>query len=271
MRSRDWPVAVGALTDSKWCGALCCRVLNLRCARTSGGLQSSCDGCNQQLSVRRALLERKKGSLVISRHNEIRDKLIDLASKTCSLFAVCDEPKIQNTGNSEVKADEENKENSRKHLFRNNPNEDCGDILIRGLWACGTDCIVEVGVTDVDAMSNRSKDPHKALAAHEREKNKKGLGARLEQRRKFSPFVVSADGLPGGKEASILLEKLSARLAQKWEKPCSEVCGFVNARVSIAIVRAAHLCLRGSRIPTSKMCNRLPQWENKAGLGLFRR
>jgi hypothetical protein len=30
----------------------------------------------------------------------------------------------------------------------------------------------------------------------------------------------------------------------------------VNARMSIAIVRATHLCLRGSRIPTSKMCNR---------------
>jgi hypothetical protein len=44
----------------------------------------------------------------------------------------------------------------------------------------------------------------------------------------------------------------------------------VNARVSIAIVRATHLCIRGSRVPTGKMCNRLPQWEDKAGLGLFR-
>ena len=42
-----------------------------------------------------------------------------------------------------------------------------------------------------------------------------------------------------------LAEKLSIRLAEKWEKPYSEVCGFVNAHMSIAIVRATHLCLRG--------------------------
>jgi hypothetical protein len=109
---------------------------------------------------------------------------------------------------------------------------------------------------------------HKVLAAHEREKKKKYLGACLEQRRHFSPFVVSTDSLLG-EEAKILLKKLSTRLAEKWEKPYSEVCGFVNARMSIAIVRVTHLCLRGSRIPASKMCNLLLQWEDKAGLGLF--
>jgi hypothetical protein len=36
------------------------------------------------------------------------------------------------------------------------------------------------------------------------------------------------------------------------------VCGYVDARVSIAIVRATHLCLRGSRVPTSQMSNRRP-------------
>jgi hypothetical protein len=108
------------------------------------------------------------------------------------------------------------------------------------------------------------------LEAHEREKKKKCLGACLEQRRHFSPFVVLTDGLLG-KEAKILLRKLSSMLAEKWEKPCSaEVCCYVNARMSIAIVRATHLCIRESRIPTGKMCNRLPQWEDKAGLGLFR-
>jgi hypothetical protein len=147
---------------------------------------------------------------------------------------------------------------------------DRGDILIRGLWSRSTDCIIDVRITDVDAKSNRSKDSDKVLSDHEREKKKKCLGACLEQRRHFSPFVVSTDGLVLGKEAKILLRKLSAMLAEKWEKPCSEVCGYVNARMSIAVVRATHLCIRGSRIPTGKMCNRLPRWEDKAGLGLFR-
>jgi hypothetical protein len=50
-----------------------------------------------------------------------------------------------------------------KRLFQNSRTEDRGDILIRGLWARGTDCIIDVRITDVDAKSQRSKDPHKVL------------------------------------------------------------------------------------------------------------
>jgi hypothetical protein len=68
-----------------------------------------------------------------------------------------------------------------------------------------------------------------------------------------------------------MLKKLSFVLAEKWEKSHSEVCGYVNAPMSITIVQATHLCLQGSRIPTSQMSNRRPQWEDKAGLSLFHR
>jgi hypothetical protein len=40
-------------------------------------------------------------------------------------------------------------------------------------------------------------------------------------------------------------------LADKWEKSYAVVRGYVNARISIAIVRATHICLRGSRIQYS--------------------
>jgi hypothetical protein len=69
-------------------------------------------------------LECKKGGLVISRHNEIRDELSDLASKALSPSPVRDEPKIHTCRSPEVKSDEENEENSVKRLFRNNRNED---------------------------------------------------------------------------------------------------------------------------------------------------
>jgi formate dehydrogenase maturation protein FdhE len=130
--------------------------------------------------------------------------------------------------------------------------------------------ITDVRITDVDAKSQRSKDPLKVLEAQEREKKKKYLESCLEQRQHFSPFAASTDGLLG-KESRTLLKKLSALLAEKWEKPYSEICGYVNARMSIAMVRATHLWLRGSRIPTSQMSNRRPQWEDKAGLWLFQR
>jgi hypothetical protein len=68
-------------------------------------------GSNHKFNVRHAL-ECKKGGLVISRYNEIRDELSDLASKAPSPSVVRDEPKIITCRNSEVKSDkdEENKE-----------------------------------------------------------------------------------------------------------------------------------------------------------------
>ena len=106
------------------------------------------------------------------------------------------------------------------------------------------------------------------LETHEREKKRKYLKACQDQRRHFTPFVVSCDGLLG-KEAVALLRNLAERLSNKTGKCYSETCGFLRARLSIAIVRSVHLCLRGSRIPTNSM-SRHPQWEDGAGLGLFR-
>ena len=41
----------------------------------------------------------------------------------------------------------------------------------------------------------------------------------------------------------------------------------MKSRMSIAIVRATHLCIQGSRIPTSRMSQH-PQWGDGAGLPL---
>jgi hypothetical protein len=49
-----------------------------------------------------------------------------------------------------------------------------------------------------------------------------------------------------GREAKTFAKRLAAKLANKWEKSYSQVCGYVNARLNIAIVRATHLCMRGS-------------------------
>jgi hypothetical protein len=86
-----------------------------------------------------------------------------------------------------------------------NRDETRGDLLIRGFWGSGTDCITDVRVTDTDAKSNLSKDPAKVLEAHEKEKKRKYLKPCLEQRRHFTPLVVLTDGLIG-KEAKTLLK-----------------------------------------------------------------
>ena len=83
----------------------------------------------------------------------------------------------------------------------------------------------------------------------------------------FVPFVVSTDGMLG-REANNLIRRIALKLAEKWSFPYSQVCGMVRARVSIAIARATHLCIRGSRVPASKMSQKV-QWDDGAGLGLF--
>jgi hypothetical protein len=85
-----------------------------------------------------------------------------------------------------------------KRIFQNNCTEDREDIFVGGLWARGTDCIIDVRITDDDGTKfQQSKEPHKVLKAHKREKKKKYLEACLKQRRHFSPFVASTDGLLG--------------------------------------------------------------------------
>jgi hypothetical protein len=101
-------------------------------------------------------------------HNEIQDELSDLATKALFPSSVRDEPKILNSRVLESKGVDENKDNLVKRLFCNNGCEEArGDILIRGLWTHGTDCIIDVCITDINAKSNRSKDPIKVLATHE--------------------------------------------------------------------------------------------------------
>jgi hypothetical protein len=222
--------------------------LLIRHARTPGDLPSHCDICGAKFDVRHAL-ECKVGGLVILRHNEINKELCDLASKAIAPSAVRVEPMIHSRRTAEETKAKEPKPPVQR-------------------LSCGTDVIVDVRVTDTDGKSYRSQDPHKVLATQEREKKKKYLQSCLEQCKHFTSFVISTDGLIG-REAVELLKRLSLRLADKWERPYLVVRGFVSARMSIPIVRATHLCLRGSRVPLSQI-SRSPQWEDRAGLSLFK-
>jgi hypothetical protein len=131
------------------------------------------------------------------------------------------------------------------------------------------DCIIDVRVTDTDETSYALKPSDKVLEAAEKLKKKKYLQACLEQRRNFTPFLMSIEGLLG-KEAKTFLKVLAARTATASGKSYSNVMGHLRARTSIAIVRATRVCLRGSPIPTSQMCNIRPQWDDLAGMALLK-
>ena len=96
------------------------------------------------------------------------------------------------------------------------------------------------------------------------------LEACLQQRRHFYPFVSSVDGLLG-MEATSTLKRIASHLATKWQQPYSKTYGYVKSRVAITLVLATHRCLHGSRVPAHRISVQRPQWEDGAGLNLFRR
>ena len=142
-----------------------------------------------------------------------------------------------------------------------------GDLLIRGFWDRSTDCIIDVCICDANQPSYLTRKPVSILKSTENEKKKMNLEPCLEQRRLFTPFVVSCEGL-FGKEADVFLKRLSMKLAEKWYRPYSQTVSFVKTRFAISLVRAKNRCFLGSRIPTGRISHRV-DWEDGAGSGIY--
>jgi hypothetical protein len=139
--------------------------------------------------------------------------------------------------------------------------DDRGDLLLRECWARGTDCIVDVRVTDTDSKLYNAREPRqKSLSRKKRRKNVITSSPALTRTDVTSPLSWCAqwmleDCLLGttGSEAKTFAKHLAAKLAANWQRPYSQTCGYVTARLSIAILRATHLCLRGSRVAASSL------------------
>ena len=130
--------------------------------------------------------------------------------------------------------------------------EQKGDLLIRYLWANGTDSVHDMRVMNTDAKSYWERSPERFLEEAERGKKKMYLEACLQQRRHFSYFVASIDGLIGV-EATATLKKIASRLTSNWKQPYLKMCGYVKSRIAITLVRSNHQCIRGSRLPAHKI------------------
>ena len=123
-----------------------------------------------------------------------------------------------------------------------------GDIGVHGFWVKGKGTIFDVRVTNTDQPSQRGTAPDKVLARHEREKKDKYGEVCMERQRTFTPLVFSVDGMMG-KEAQAAVKRLASLLARKWSEEYSDVCGYVRARLALALVRATGRCLRAERNP----------------------
>jgi hypothetical protein len=198
---------------------------------TPGDLPTHCDRYSAKFSICHAL-ECKVGYLIILQHNEVNDELGDLATKAMTPSAMRAKPLILKGSTPDdimAPADKPPVQRISHPDSRSNGDGKRGDLLLHGLYAHGTDTIVDVRITHTDAKSYHSKDPHKVLAKHEHKKKRKYLDICLAQLRHFTLFVMSTYGMVGCK-AKELLKRLSLHLSNKWQQPYLVVQGCVNAR-----------------------------------------
>ena len=230
--------------------------IRMRAALAPLNLPESCDGCGEPFTLNHAQ-KCKNGGNIIARHDELISEIVSIGTMAFKASAVRAEPQIN------LRSSTAPSTNARTPV----ETDDRGDVLIRGLWSNGQDAIIDIRVTDTDQTFAGMRDPKKVLQSQEKEKKKKYLSACQKQRRAFTPFVISVDGLLG-QEAQNVIKQLSRRLAVKWQKPYSMVCGIVRSRISIACVRASHQCIRGTRVPVKTMSRQI-QWDDGAGTGLY--
>ena len=122
---------------------------------------------------------------------------------------------------------------------------------------------------NTDSKYRLAKTPEKCLQESERGNKEMYLEACIQQRRHLSPFFASVVGILVV-EAGTTLKRLASRLTKKWQQTYSKMCRYVESRIAITLVRATHQCIRGSRVTSHKISVQLLQWDNGAGLNLFR-
>ena len=101
----------------------------------------------------------------------------------------------------------------------------------------------DIRIVNLDVGSYMCMMPENSLAKEEKEKKGLYLQAYLERISTFTPMVYSADGIPG-LDALASQNMLATLLTCKLKWGYSEICGFVKARISLAIVRSNRLLLR---------------------------
>ena len=96
------------------------------------------------------------------------------------------------------------------------------------------EALFDIRVIDTDAPTHRTRSPEAILETGAQEKKRVYEQAVAEQRDNVTPVVLSVDGLLH-REAEHFLKRIAANLAHKWEKPYSQTCGYVRARLAFAI------------------------------------
>ena len=242
-------------------------------------LPQFCDGCGKKYTRRHAF-SCHCGGLLTHAHDDVAAETICLMQKATCNSDVHAEPRINPgrrrdtpelplskaraqtvtpIGPSEVESDEKN-----AHWT---DDEKRADIYVRNFYSPGRPALFDIRMFDHNQASYRKKPIATVLANHEREKRRKYAQEAAEQRKDFSPFVVTRDGIIG-RAAENTMRRIASTLAGRWDMHYSRTSYFVRSRISIAILRSTNHALYGARIPFRPK-HYAPQWTDNAAIDCY--
>ena len=119
---------------------------------------------------------------------------------------------------------------------------------IRDLWDRQVDAIIDVKLVDSDAYTYKYEPMRSLLVRWEKIKKDKHGKHCQDQRKHFLSFVLSVDGMIG-REVLVVLSQLIQAMADKRKEHPSQVRGWVNGRIAIAVASSYSRMIRGARLP----------------------
>ena len=224
-------------------------------------LPSTCDGdgCGQPNTARHAMCC-KKGGLITHRHDELKFEWAHLCSQAFQPSRVSDEPLIHL--GQPTRAQGSSGANTP-------PKELRGDVAVTNFWTRERTTIFDIQVVCPHAAAYAGRTVHSLLKRAQEVKKSKYLQACLDQRRDFTPLVLSTEGTPSP-ECDRAIRRLAVLLSQKWDRPYSETCSYVRARISVSLARSLSRCLRCSRAKSDpRVRNHISAVDSGPGLRMY--
>ena len=203
--------------------------IRLRYGKDLKGLPSQCP-CGQPFNITHAL-NCKRGGFISMRHNNIRDFEAELLAQAHKDVEI--EPPLQPLAGEIVNGLDG--DNARP------------DIRAKGVWRPGQNAYFDIRVSNTNAESYRHLKTETVLQKQEREK-KRNYNQRIMnvEHGTFTPLVFSVTGVMG-KECQTFHKHLADKISRKTEQVYSDVIKVIRCKMSFLILRAALMCVRGSR------------------------
>ena len=112
-------------------------------------------------------------------------------------------------------------------------------------------CIFDVRVTRVNSKGHQSKTTEDVFKEQKEKKRKYQQRVLDVEIGSFTHLVFGTKGGMGS-ECTQLFKPLASKLSLKKGEPYSTVIAWLRTAVSFEIIRFAHACVKGSRVPFCK-------------------